>query len=97
MRIEHTAAQRQARIDSGSEVIVGVNKWKVLSDLTYPFSSFSYQLSCQVPASEQQAVEVRIIDNEKVRTAQIAALNAVKSKRNPEQVPPGIPHSIVSH
>ena len=28
MRIEEAAARRQARIDSGQEVIVGVNRWR---------------------------------------------------------------------
>lgn len=29
MRIEESAARRQAKIDSGSEVIVGVNKYRL--------------------------------------------------------------------
>ncbi|KAJ3107573.1 hypothetical protein HDU97_003878 [Phlyctochytrium planicorne] len=32
LRIEESAAKRQARIDSGKEVIVGVNKYKIASD-----------------------------------------------------------------
>lgn len=31
MRIEESAARRQAKIDSGAEVIVGVNKYKLES------------------------------------------------------------------
>lgn len=32
MRIEESAARRQAKIDSGSEVIVGVNKYRLESE-----------------------------------------------------------------
>ena len=31
MRIEESAARRQAKIDSGAEVIVGVNKYRLES------------------------------------------------------------------
>jgi methylmalonyl-CoA mutase len=65
MRIEEAAARKQARIDNGKDVIVGVNRFK--------------------PDSEQE-LEVRDIDNQAVREAQIARLNKVKSERNNEKV-----------
>lgn len=32
MRIEESAARRQAKIDSGAEVIVGVNKYRLATE-----------------------------------------------------------------
>lgn len=32
MRIEESAARRQAKIDSGAEVIVGVNKYRLAKE-----------------------------------------------------------------
>jgi methylmalonyl-CoA mutase len=65
MRIEEAAARKQARIDSGKDVIVGVNKFR--------------------PDSEQP-LEVRDIDNQAVREAQIARIKRIKETRNTEQV-----------
>jgi methylmalonyl-CoA mutase len=61
LKIEAAAAEKQARIDSGQEVIVGVNKYK--------------------PANEE-AVEIRDIDNHAVRANQILRLQALRSSRN---------------
>jgi len=61
MQIEEAAARRQARIDRGEEVIVGVNKYR--------------------PATEDH-VEIRDIDNTKVREAQIARLGKVRKTRD---------------
>ena len=61
LKIEAAAADKQARIDSGQDVIVGVNKYKLAT---------------------QDAVEVRDIDNVKVRDAQIARLQVIKTKRD---------------
>ena len=61
LKIEAAAAYKQARIDSGQDVIVGVNKYKLAT---------------------QDAVEVRDIDNVKVRDAQIARLQSIKAKRD---------------
>ena len=33
MRIEESAARRQAKIDSGAEVIVGVNKYRLAEEV----------------------------------------------------------------
>lgn len=64
-RIEESAARRQARIDSGREVIVGVNRFQhdALSD-----------------------VEVRSIDNDSVRKAQVDRLAHLKAKRDGDVV-----------
>ncbi len=65
MRIEEAAARKQARIDGGKDIIVGVNKYK--------------------PDSEQP-LEIRDIDNQVVREAQLARLASVKASRNTSEV-----------
>ncbi|MDP2341419.1 MAG: methylmalonyl-CoA mutase [Deltaproteobacteria bacterium] len=64
-KIEEAAARRQARIDDGSEVIVGVNK---------------YQLSGQLDG-EDQPVPILDIDNVAVLQEQVARLQKLKSER----------------
>ncbi|MBP7914461.1 MAG: methylmalonyl-CoA mutase [Vitreoscilla sp.] len=61
LKIEASAAEKQARIDSGKDVIVGVNKYKLAS---------------------QDAVDIREVDNVKVRDGQIARLAAIKATRD---------------
>jgi methylmalonyl-CoA mutase len=65
LRIEEAAARRQARVDRGEDVIVGVNKF--------------------APEHEDK-LEVRDIDNDAVRTQQIARLVEVRTKRDPQAV-----------
>jgi methylmalonyl-CoA mutase len=65
LKIEAAAAEKQARIDSGQDVIVGVNKYKL---------------------QNEDAVEVRDIDNVAVREAQIARLQSIKASRDNEAV-----------
>jgi methylmalonyl-CoA mutase len=61
LAIEDAAARRQARIDRGEDVIVGVNRYRV---------------------ETEDAVEVRQIDNAKVRAEQIAQLERVRAGRD---------------
>jgi methylmalonyl-CoA mutase len=65
MRIEEAAARKQARIDSGKDVIVGVNRYQI---------------------EENSTIEIREVDNTKVRDAQINRLNQVRESRNNESV-----------
>eukprot|EP01027_Heterolobosea_sp_BB2_P002895 GEZU01004341.1.p1 GENE.GEZU01004341.1~~GEZU01004341.1.p1 ORF type:complete len:763 (+),score=276.99 GEZU01004341.1:54-2342(+) len=65
LRIEESAARKQARIDSGQDVIVGVNKYKL---------------------DKEEPIDVLKIDNTKVREAQIARLNQIKSTRDNKKV-----------
>lgn len=65
MRIEEAAARKQARIDSGKDIIVGVNR---------------YQLE-----SETQ-LDIRDIDNAKVRKGQIERLEKMRASRNNAEV-----------
>jgi methylmalonyl-CoA mutase len=61
LRIEEAAARRQARVDRGEEVIVGVNKYRL---------------------PEQEAVDIRTVDNTAVRESQIARLERVRTTRD---------------
>jgi methylmalonyl-CoA mutase len=65
LKIEAAAAEKQANIDSGKDVIVGVNK---------------YQLA------EQDDLEVREVDNNKVRESQVLRLKEIKAKRDGQAV-----------
>ncbi len=60
-RIEEASARRQARVDRGEDVIVGVNKY--------------------APNTEE-AVEVREVDNSKVREGQIERLAKIRKSRD---------------
>jgi len=61
LRIEEAAARRQAAVDKGEDVIVGVNKFRL---------------------ETEDHLEVREIDNTKVRKAQVARLKQIRSSRN---------------
>jgi methylmalonyl-CoA mutase len=61
LRIEESAARRQALVDRGDEVIVGVNKYR--SDGDAP-------------------IDIRNIDNDAVRGAQVARLKAIRAHRD---------------
>jgi methylmalonyl-CoA mutase len=61
LKIEEAAARRQAAIDRGEEVIVGVNKYRL---------------------ETEQDLDVRDIDNDKVRAQQLSRLQNVKGTRN---------------
>lgn len=71
LKIEESATRRQALIDSGKEVIVGVNKYRLSSS------------SSSSSSNSNEKVEVRMIDNSKVRQSQIQRIQSVKSKRDP--------------
>ena len=61
MRIEESAARAQARIDSGRQVILGVNEHRL---------------------QQEEAVEVRQVDNAAVRQAQLARLAQLRAERD---------------
>ncbi len=63
LEIEKAAALRQARVDRGEDVVVGVNRYRL---------------------DNEQPVEVREIDNAKVRVEQVARLAEVRRTRNEE-------------
>ena len=61
LEIEKAAALRQARVDRGEDVIVGVNRYRL---------------------DVEDAIEVREIDNAKVRAEQVALLQRVRASRD---------------
>jgi methylmalonyl-CoA mutase len=65
LRIEEAAARKQARIDSGRDIIVGVNKYR---------------------PTEEEHLNIREVDNTKVRDGQLARLKTTKENRNAEKV-----------
>jgi methylmalonyl-CoA mutase len=66
LRIEEAAARKQARIDSGQEVIVGVNKFRLTPE----------------QQAQEKAIEVLDIDNDAVRESQIARLKTIRATRD---------------
>jgi len=65
IRIEESAAIKQARLDSGKEILVGVNAFQ---------------------RKEAETVEVREVDNSKVRESQLKQLNLLKKSRDNAKV-----------
>eukprot|EP00761_Pharyngomonas_kirbyi_P012890 gb/GECH01012917.1/.p1 GENE.gb/GECH01012917.1/~~gb/GECH01012917.1/.p1 ORF type:complete len:764 (+),score=258.09 gb/GECH01012917.1/:1-2292(+) len=63
--IEESAARKQARIDSGKEVIVGVNRYR---------------------SDESEPIDVRSIDNTKVRKQQVEGLEKIRQSRDQSAV-----------
>ncbi|KAJ1827109.1 hypothetical protein LPJ73_008852, partial [Coemansia sp. RSA 2703] len=72
MRIEESAARRQAQIDSGQAVIVGVNKYKVPGGAS--------------DAATGGSVDVLAIDNKSVLRKQIERLEQLRASRDAKQV-----------
>ncbi len=64
-RIEEAAARRQAAIDSGDEVIVGLNRFET---------------------DQAETLDVREVDNARVRRMQMERLAALKAARNEQDV-----------
>ena len=71
LRIEETAARRQADIDRGDQVIVGVNKYRL---------------------NEEDQLEIRDIDNDAVREAQVTSLENIKKHRNEKKCSEALSH-----
>ncbi len=61
LRIEEAAARTQARIDSGAQTVIGVNKYQV---------------------DEDHEIEVRKVENSRVRAEQIAKLEQLRADRD---------------
>jgi methylmalonyl-CoA mutase len=86
LRIEESAARRQARIDSGQEVIVGVNKYRPLDDDTSSPSAQTASKDTSLLPKKSGHVSVRIIDNTQVLNAQLARLREVRARRDAGRV-----------
>ena len=64
LKIEESATKKQAKVDSGSRVVVGVNKYK---------------------NPKEPSVDVRVIDNNRVRDDQIKKIQAIKKSRDTKE------------
>mmetsp|Transcript_19926 Transcript_19926/g.33338 ORF Transcript_19926/g.33338 Transcript_19926/m.33338 type:complete len:459 (+) Transcript_19926:239-1615(+) len=84
LRIEEAATRKQARIDAGEDVIVGVNKYRAPAKNSSGDSSNSS--SSGGSGSGDGAVEVRHIDNSAVLKAQIEGIQRVKAARDDNAV-----------
>ena len=65
LKIEESATKKQAKVDSGNRVVVGVNKFK---------------------NPHEPSVDVRVIDNNRVRDDQIRKIESIKGSRNQKAV-----------
>lgn len=88
-KIEEAAARKQAMIDSGAEVIVGVNKYRISDELAYETVAEVGENSSHRRETAKQAeldVDVFKVDGSKVRLSQIKLLEEIKRTRNPKAV-----------
>ncbi len=65
LKIEESATKKQAKVDSGSRVVVGVNKYK---------------------NPKEPSVDVRVIDNNRVRDDQIKKIHTIRESRDTKAV-----------
>lgn len=91
LRIEESAAKKQARIDSGQETVVGVNKYVWCSSaraLKIKCSSFSLPniIIHRYRSETGGQVDVLSIDNSTVRAKQIAQIKELKLNRDENAV-----------
>ena len=80
MRIEEVAARRQARIDQGTDVIVGVNKYKIEDEIPIPVREVSEEVHDEQVARLAQIKKER--DNNAVQTALDNITKACESEDN---------------
>ena len=70
LRIEEAAARKQARIDAGKEVIVGVNRFR----------------QAKTDASSSYGFDLLEVDHHRVRETQLHSLKQVKAERDSQRV-----------
>ena len=80
MRIEEVSARRQARIDQGTDVIVGVNKYQIENETPIPVREVSEEVRDEQVARLHQIKKER--DNEAVQKALDDITKACESKDN---------------
>src|ERR671911_628212 len=69
LRIEEAAARTQARIDSGAQTVIGINKYQVATG-----------------DGTDHEIEVRKVENSRVRAEQIAKLEQLRADRDQGEV-----------
>lgn len=80
MRIEEVAARRQARIDKGEDVIVGVNKYRIEDEIPIPVREVSEEVRNEQVARLEQIKKTR--DNAAVQKALEDLTRACENKDN---------------
>ncbi len=80
MRIEEVAARRQARIDRGEDVIVGVNKYRIEDEIPIPVREVSEEVRNEQVARLEQIKKTR--DNAAVQKALEDITRACETKEN---------------
>ncbi len=80
MRIEEVSARRQARIDKGEDVIVGVNKYKIEDEIPIPVREVSEDVREEQVARLNQIKQDR--DNQAVKKALDDIVTACKNGDN---------------
>jgi len=80
MRIEESAAKRQARIDQGKEVIVGVNKYQIEENIDFDVLEVSEEIRNQQVAQLEQLRADR--DSAEVEAALATIANAAEKDGN---------------
>jgi len=80
MRIEEVSARKQARIDQGTDVIVGVNKYKIEDEIPIPVREVSEEVRNEQVARLTQIKKQR--DNEAVQRALDDITKACESSDN---------------
>ena len=80
MRIEEAAARRQARIDSGSETIVGVNKYRLAEEAPLDILEVDNTAVCEEQVAQLKKLRAER-DNTKVESALKALTEAAESGR----------------
>ena len=76
LRIEEAAVKRQARIDQGIEIIVGVNRYQPQQQQDHGQDQ---------EQGQEDGINIRVIDNQAVQQAQIERLHRIKQTRNQKQ------------
>ena len=71
LRIEEASVIRQARVDKGEEVIVGINRFEL---------------------EQEQAIDIRVVDNHAVRKSQVERLEKIKAARDEQAVQSALRH-----
>jgi methylmalonyl-CoA mutase len=82
LRIEEAAARTQARIDSGRQTVVGLNKYR-LAPSPLPLSPAAGERG-RGEGAEQ--IDLLKVDNTAVREAQVASLKKLRAERDPARV-----------
>jgi len=93
MRIEEAAAKKQAKIDSGQDIIVGVNKFQLKEEDPLQILNVDNEAvrksqikRLKFQLKEEDPLQILNVDNEAVRKSQIKRLSILKKNRDSKKV-----------